>query len=258
MIDLFLRPETWAALLALTTLEIVLGIDNLIFISIATNKLPEAQQPMARKIGIGLALGLRLLLLGMIAWIVGLTAPVFDLGIVGPVDSHGALTFETEFSWRDLILITGGVFLVWKATTEIHHKVTPELEATLPLKQVVGSAFAATIVQIILLDLVFSIDSILTAIGMTKHLPIMVVAVIIAVGVMYAAAAPLSRFVHKNPSVVMLALAFLMMIGMVLIADGFGRHVPKGYIYVAMAFGIFVEALNMFSRRRVVETTTEI
>ncbi len=250
MLDLFAQPETWAALLALTTMEVVLGIDNLIFISIATNKLPEAQRPMARRIGIGLALGLRLLLLFTLTWLVGLSQPVFDLGISGPTNDHGAPAFETAFSWRDLILIAGGLFLVWKATMEIHEKVDPEPAESLFHAKPATAAFSAVIIQIILLDLVFSIDSILTAVGMTNHLPIMVIAVCVAVGAMFAAAGPLSRFVHANPSVVMLALAFLLMIGMVLIADGFGLHVPKGYIYAAMAFSVFVEGLNLLARRR--------
>lgn len=250
MFELLASPEAWAAFFALVTLEIVLGIDNLIFISIITNKLPEQQQPAARKIGIGLALVLRLALLATIAWIVGLTTPVFDLGWQGPPGTHGEPTFETSFSWRDLILIAGGLFLVWKSTTEIQHKMQPE-----PAPSVFGTSpatvgFAAVIVQIVALDVVFSIDSILTAVGMTTHIPIMVVAVVIAVSIMFAAAGPVSRFVQYNPTVVMLALAFLLMIGMVLIADGFGRHVPKGYIYAAMAFAAFVEALNMLARRR--------
>lgn len=250
MLELLSSPEAWAAFLALVTLEIVLGIDNLIFISIATQKLPEAQQPMARRIGIGLALVLRLAFLFAISIIVGLTAPVFDLGLVGPVlGEHGAPSFETAFSWRDLILITGGVFLVWKATTEIQHKVQPQ-PADTALARSAGTTAAAVITQIVLLDVIFSIDSILTAVGMTSEVPIMVAAVIVAVTVMALAAEPVSRFVHKNPTVVMLALAFLLMIGMVLIADGFGQHVPKGYIYAAMAFAGFVEGLNMMARRR--------
>lgn len=251
MIDLFLQPETWAALLALTAMEIVLGVDNLVFITIATNKLPDEQQRrLARRIGIGLALGLRLVLLGAIAWIAGLTAIVFDLGIAGSAGLHGEPTFETAFSWRDLILISGGAFLVWKATSEIHHKVDPKPAPSIFKPSGAGRAFASVIAQIIVLDAVFSVDSILTAIGMTTHLPIMIVAVIIAVIVMYAAAGPLSLFVSKNPTVIMLALAFLLMIGMVLIADGFGRHVPKGYIYAAMAFSVLVEGLNILARRR--------
>lgn len=257
MFDLFLQPETWIALAALTTLEIVLGIDNLIFISIATNKLPEHQRPRARRIGIGLALGMRLALLSVIAWIAGLTTIVLDLGITGALDGHGKPSFETAFSWRDLILITGGIFLVWKAVTEIHHKVDPEPASTVFRTASPSTAFAAIIVQIILLDIVFSIDSILTAIGMTNHVSIMVVAVIIAVSVMYAAAGPLARFVNNNPTVVMLALAFLLMIGMVLIADGFGRHVPKGYVYAAMGFAVFVEFLNMLTRKRPIFAPTD-
>ena len=249
MLDLLSSPEAWAAFLALVTMEIVLGIDNLIFISIVTNDLPEQHRPMARRIGIGLALVLRLLLLGAIAWIVGLTAPVFDLGIIGPLDTHGEPSFETAFSWRDIILVAGGLFLVWKATTEIQHKVQPQPADTM-FKSRVRTTLAAAIVQIVLLDAVFSIDSILTAVGMTSELPIMYAAVIVAVAVMAISAAPISEFVRRNPTVVMLALAFLLMIGMVLIADGFGKHVPKGYIYAAMAFAAFVEGLNMLARRR--------
>lgn len=250
MIELLTSPEAWAAFLALVTLEIVLGIDNLIFISIISNKLPAHEQPAARKIGIGLALVLRLAMLATIAWIVGLTTPVFDLGWQGPPGVHGEPTFETSFSWRDLILIAGGLFLVWKATTEIQHKMQPEPAPSVFGARQATAGFAAVIMQIVALDVVFSIDSILTAVGMTTHIPIMVVAVVIAVAIMFAAAGPVSRFVEHNPTVVMLALAFLLMIGMVLIADGFGRHVPKGYIYAAMAFAAFVEALNMLARRR--------
>ncbi|PLS22499.1 TerC family protein [Neptunicoccus cionae] len=248
MSELLLSPEIWAAFFALATMEIVLGIDNLIFISIVANKLPEPARTRARQVGIALALVLRLLLLGMIAWIVGLKEPVFDLGISGPLGAHGEPTFETAFSWRDLILIGGGMFLVWKATSEIHQKVQPQ-----PAESVFTSgataALGTVIVQIVALDVVFSVDSILTAIGMTEVIAVMYAAVIVAVGIMFLAAGPVTRFVHDNPTVIMLALAFLLMIGMVLIADGFGRHVPKGYIYAAMAFAAFVEALNMFARR---------
>jgi len=249
IMDLLFSPNAWAAFLALVSLEIVLGIDNLIFISIVSGKLPKEQQKRARQIGIALALGLRIVMLFMITWIVSLTKPVFDLGISGAVESHGIPSFETAFSWRDLILIAGGIFLVWKATTEIQHKVQPAPAETL-FKQKVVVGFGAIIIQIIALDMVFSIDSILTAIGMTTHLPIMIAAVFIAVGVMFFAATPVAGFINNNPTVVMLALAFLLMIGMVLIADGFGRHVPKGYIYAAMAFAAFVEGLNMLSRYR--------
>lgn len=249
MMEYLTSPEVWAAFLALATMEIVLGIDNLIFISIVTQKLPETQQATARRIGISLALILRLLLLFFLTWIIGLTAPVIDLGFTGALDARGEPSFETAFSWRDLILIGGGLFLVWKATTEIQHKVHPAPAETVFKSQVTAS-LAAVIVQIIFLDLIFSIDSILTAIGMTDDLPIMVAAVVVAVTVMALAAAPVSQFVQNNPTVVMLALAFLLMIGMVLIADGFGRHVPKGYIYAAMAFAAFVEGLNMLARKR--------
>jgi predicted tellurium resistance membrane protein TerC len=242
-------PAAWAALITLIVMEVVLGIDNLIFISILTNKLPEHQRPRARRIGIGLALGMRLVLLSTIAFIVGLTAPLFDLGLVGAVDDHGNPSFETAFSWRDLILIAGGLFLVWKATKEIHHTVDPApSHDVLDKKAPIAMNFGAAIFQIILLDLVFSIDSILTAVGMTDHVPIMVVAVVVAVTVMMLAADPVANFIHANPTVVMLALGFLLMIGMVLIAEGFGVHVPKGYIYAAMAFSALVEGLNMLSR----------
>jgi predicted tellurium resistance membrane protein TerC len=243
-------PAAWAALVTLVVMEVVLGIDNLMFISILSNKLPEGQRKKARRVGISLALIMRLALLSMIAWIVGLTTPAIDLGIVGPLGEHGEPAFETAFSWRDLILIAGGLFLVWKATKEIHHSLDPvPTDDVLDKKQPVATNFAAAIVQILLLDIVFSVDSILTAVGMTDHLPIMVVAVVVAVIVMMLAADPLANFINKNPTVVMLALGFLLMIGAVLIADGFGVHVPKGYIYAAMGFSALVEGLNMLSRK---------
>lgn len=250
LIIAFTDPTAIAALVALVVMEVVLGIDNLVFISILTNKLPEAQRPKARKIGIGLALAMRLVLLSMIAWIVGLTQPVFDLGISGPMDQHGAPTFETDFSWRDLILIVGGLFLIWKATKEIHHSVDRAGgDDVLGKKSVATITFGAAITQIILLDMIFSLDSILTAVGMTDNLAVMYIAVIVAVTVMLIAADPLANFIARNPTVVMLALGFLLMIGAVLIADGFGVHVPKGYIYAAMAFSTLVECLNIFARR---------
>ncbi|ATY32856.1 TerC family protein [Sphingomonas psychrotolerans] len=251
--ELIASPAAWAALVTLIVMEVVLGIDNLIFISILSNKLPEAQRQKARTIGISLALVMRLALLTMIAWIVGLVAPVFDLGITGPPGAHGEPAFETQFSWRDLILIAGGVFLMWKATTEIHHSVDSDAHDTddlLDKKKVLSISFTAAIVQILLLDVVFSIDSILTAVGMTEHVQIMYVAVVFAVAVMLFAATPLANFINGNPTVVMLALGFLLMIGMVLIAEGFGAHIPKGYIYTAMAFSAGVELLNIWSRRR--------
>jgi len=243
-------PAAWAALATLIVMEVVLGIDNLIFISILSNKLPEDQRVRVRRLGIGLALILRLVLLSTIALIARMVVPVFDLGLVGGLNAHGEPSFETAFSIRDLILIAGGVFLLWKATTEIHHSMDPDHSGdTLDKKGGTVMSFGAAIVQILLLDMVFSIDSILTAIGMTDDLPVMFVAVIVAVGVMLFAATPLADFIARNPTVVMLALGFLLMIGAVLIADGFGVHVPKGYIYSAMAFSAGVETLNILSRK---------
>jgi predicted tellurium resistance membrane protein TerC len=250
-------PAAWAALVTLMVMEVVLGIDNLIFISILSNKLPEAQRSRVRRLGIGLALIMRLVLLSTIAWLVGLKAPVFDLGLTGPIGEHGQPAFETAFSWRDLILIAGGIFLLWKATKEIHHNVDPGDEDDVfdTSRRVLG--FGAAIVQILLLDIVFSVDSILTAVGMTDQLPIMIVAVVAAVAVMMFAADPLANFINRNPTVVMLALGFLLMIGAVLIADGFGVHVPKGYIYTAMAFSAGVESLNILARGRRKAKTAE-
>lgn len=229
-------PAVWAALAALVAMEVVLGIDNLIFISILTNKLPAHQQEKARFLGIGLAVVLRLLLLSMVAFIVTLTEPVFVL-------------FGNGFSWKDLILIAGGLFLVWKATKEIHHNVDPDPTPDLFDRGGARLAFGAAIGQILVLDLVFSIDSIITAVGMTEHVPVMIVAVIVAIAVMLLAANPLAAFIGRNPTLVMLALGFLLLIGTTLIAEGFGAHVPKGYIYAAMAFSALVEGLNMLSRR---------
>ena len=236
ILTLIVNPAAWAALATLIVMEVVLGIDNLIFISILTNKLPAHQQARARRIGIGLALILRLGLLGTIAIIVQLTTPIFT-------------AFGHGFSWRDIILIAGGLFLVWKATKEIHHNVDPDPGSDMFDRQQVQLGFASAIVQILMLDLVFSIDSIITAVGMTDDVPVMVVAVVVAVSVMLLAADPLARFIQANPTVVMLALGFLLMIGMTLIAEGFGAHVPKGYIYTAMAFSAAIEALNIISRR---------
>ena len=242
-------PAAWAALITLVVMEVVLGIDNLIFVSILSNKLPEDKRARARQIGIAGALILRLGLLLIIGWIVSLTQPAIDLGLTGPLNEHGQPQFETAFSWRDLILIAGGLFLVWKATKEIHHSLDPVPSGDmLDKKHPVSTNFASAIVQIMLLNIVFSIDSILTAIGMTDAIPIMAAAVVISVGVMLLAATPMANFIARNPTVVMLALAFLLMIGAVLIADGFGVHVPKGYIYAAMAFSALVEVLNIASR----------
>jgi predicted tellurium resistance membrane protein TerC len=230
-------PTAWIALLTLIVLEIVLGIDNLIFISILTNKLPKHQQVSARRAGIGAALVMRLLLLATISIIVQLTEPLFT-------------AFGHGFSWRDIILIAGGLFLVWKATREIHHTVDAEDHKDSMVGGTLQLSLAGAIFQILLLDLVFSIDSIITAVGMTDEIAIMYIAVIVAVSVMLMAATPLANFIEKNPTIVMLALGFLLMIGMTLIADGMGYHVPKGYIYAAMGFSALVESLNMLARRR--------
>lgn len=259
IIALVSDPQAWAAFVTLVLLEIVLGIDNLVFIAILSNKLPAHQQTRARRIGLALALVLRLALLSLIGWIVTLQAPLFDLGLSGAPGPHGEPSFETAFSGRDLILVTGGLFLLWKATREIHHTIDPAGDEAgghsgtakgTSAGQVVAANFGATIAQIIALDLVFSIDSILTAVGMTDQVPIMIAAVITTVSLMMIAADPLARFIERNPTLVMLALAFLVMIGLVLLADGFGVHIPKGYIYAAMGFSIFVELLNIVSRRR--------
>jgi predicted tellurium resistance membrane protein TerC len=236
LLMLLTDPAAWAALVALVVMEIVLGIDNLIFIAILTNRLPENRRVLGRRLGIGLALVLRLLLLATITTIIYLTEPVFSV-------------FGHTFSWRDLILIAGGLFLVWKATKEIHHRVDPDPGPGIFQCSGGGIGFGSAMVQIAMLDVVFSIDSILTAVGMTVHVPIMMIAVILAVIVMLIAANPLSEFINANPTIVMLALGFLLMIGMVLIADGLGAHVPKGYIYAAMGFSALVEGLNMAARR---------
>jgi predicted tellurium resistance membrane protein TerC len=241
--DLLFNPETWVALVTLTVLEIVLGIDNVIFISILVGRLPEAQRERARVIGLGLAMGMRILLLLTISWIIGLTAPAFTL-------------LDNDFSWRDLILIGGGLFLLWKATTEIHES----LEGATHEEGVVrgGATFRGVIFQIVLLDIVFSLDSVLTAVGLVQDLPVMIAAVVIAVGVMLFASGPLSAFVHRHPSVKMLALAFLLLIGVTLVADGFGFHLDKAYIYAAMGFSVFVEALNLRASRKRREAPVEL
>ncbi len=234
--SLLTDPAAWVALATLTTMEVVLGIDNLIFISVLSNKLPAHLRSKARRIGIAAALILRLALLATVAIIVKLTAPVFEL-------------FGQAFSWRDIILIAGGLFLVWKATTEIHHSVDPGPGPERFDSAVAAVSMTAVVGQILLLDIIFSLDSIITAVGMTPHIPIMVIAVVIAVLTMLLAADPLANFVHANPTVLMLALAFLLLIGTTLIADGFGAPVAKGYVYAAMAFAAFVEGLNMMARR---------
>jgi predicted tellurium resistance membrane protein TerC len=227
-------PQAWIALFTLTVLEIVLGIDNIIFISILVGKLPEKQQPRARRLGLFLAMFLRIGLLASIAWMAKLTAPLFTV-------------LGQGISGRDLILLTGGVFLLFKATREIHDRLEGD-EGEANARAV--ASFAAVIIQILLLDIVFSLDSVITAVGMADHLPVMIAAVVIAVGVMMFAAGPISNFVSRHPTIKMLALSFLLLIGMSLIAEGLGQHIPKGYIYFAMAFSVFVEMLNLRSRKK--------
>ena len=222
-------PEAWIALVTLTFLEIVLGVDNVIFISILAGKLPEGQQKKARQVGLGLAMFMRIGLLASLAWIVKLTAPLFAV-------------WGQEVSGRDLILLLGGLFLLGKATFEIHDKLEGE-QGHASAK--VAPTFASVIVQILLLDIVFSLDSVITAVGMADQLGVMITAVVVAVGVMMVSAGAISAFVDKHPTVKMLALSFLLLIGVSLVAEGFHQHIPKGYIYFAMGFSIFVEMINL-------------
>ena len=235
MMELLADPQAWISLLTLTALEIVLGVDNLIFIAILSGRLPEAQQASARRVGLGLALFMRLALLASLSWLVGLVEPV--LTVLGK-----------GFSWRDLILIAGGLFLLYKGTTEIHNRVEGEEDGH--GASGASATFWPVIAQILVLDLVFSLDSVITAVGMVDELAIMVTAVVIAVALMLVAAGPLSDFVQRHPTVKMLALSFLLMIALVLLADGFGVHIPKGYVYAAMGFSVLVEALNQLAARR--------
>jgi len=234
-VDFLLDPQVLISLATLTALEIVLGIDNLIFVAILAGKLPPDQQARARRLGLALALGMRLALLASLSWLVGLTAPVFE-------------ALGQPFSWRDLVLIGGGLFLAYKGTTEIHNRMEAGAEEAPDAGKAAG--FGAVIVQIILLDAVFSLDSVITAVGMVDQLWIMSTAVIAAAVVMLVASGPLSRFVQRHPTVKMLALSFLLMIAMVLIADGFGVHIPKGYVYAAMGFSVLVETLNLMAASR--------
>ncbi|KAF1722976.1 TerC family protein [Pseudoxanthomonas wuyuanensis] len=234
MLESLANPEIWIALATLTALELVLGIDNIIFISILAGKLPHQQRDKARRLGILLAAVTRIALLFSIAWIIGLTNPLFAV-------------FGHDFSWRDLILIGGGLFLIGKATHEIHQKLEGASEE---VKATAAATFGGVIVQIMLLDIVFSLDSIITAVGMVKEIWVMVAAVLISVGFMIVFARPIGGFVDRHPTVKVLALSFLIMIGLVLMADGFGQHIPKGYIYAAMAFSVFVELINLWIRKR--------
>jgi predicted tellurium resistance membrane protein TerC len=234
MIELLTSPEAWAALLTLTALEIVLGIDNVIFLSVIVSRIPERQARRARQIGLALALAFRILLLSLLVWLIGLTQPVITVSDIG-------------FSWRDIILIGGGLFLIAKATHEIHGEMEARDEEGGGAST--ASAFFWVIVQIIIIDLVFSLDSIITAIGMAQDIEIMIAAVIIAVVIMYISAGPVARFVAEHPTTKMLALAFLVLIGVALVADGFRFHIPRGYIYFAIAFSAAVEAFNVLAGR---------
>jgi predicted tellurium resistance membrane protein TerC len=234
MMDAFLTADGLIALVTLTVLEVVLGIDNVIFISILAGKLPKAEQEKARKIGLMAAMVMRILLLMSIAWIIRLTAPLFTV-------------LNHPFSGRDLILAGGGLFLIFKATREIHDKLEGE-EGHVTAR--VAPSLAAVIGQIMLLDIVFSLDSVITAVGMADDLSIMITAVVVAVGIMMFSAGAVSNFVESHPTVKVLALSFLLLIGCSLIADGFGVHIPKGYIYFAMGFSIFVETINLRARKK--------
>ena len=234
--DALLNPEIWIALATLTALELVLGIDNIIFISILAARVPEEKRNKARRVGITLAAVTRLGLLFTITWIIGLTAPLFAL-------------LGQDFSWRDLILIGGGLFLIAKATHEIHQKLEGATEQVTS-GSAAAASFGSVVTQIMFLDIVFSLDSIITAVGMVDERWVMVTAILVSIGFMLAFAKPIGDFVERHPTVKVLALSFLLMIGLVLIADGFGRHIPKGYIYAAMAFSVFVELINLWIRKR--------
>jgi predicted tellurium resistance membrane protein TerC len=227
--ELLSDPQVWTALLTLTVLEIVLGIDNIVFISILTDRLPQNQRDRARIIGLGAAMIMRILLLFAISWIIGLTEPWFEI-------------FGREFSGRDLIMLAGGFFLLYKATTEIHTKLEGEEHEQ---KAGATASFAGVIAQIMMLDIVFSLDSVITAVGMADDIEVMIAAVVVAVGVMLWASGPLARFVQEHPTVKILALSFLILIGFSLVAEGFHQHIPKGYIYTAMAFSVVVEVINL-------------
>ncbi|MFI4923061.1 MAG: TerC family protein [Burkholderiales bacterium] len=235
MFDLLFDPQIWVAFLTLTALELVLGIDNIIFISILVDKLPKQEREIARRVGLFLAMFMRVALLLVLSWVVGLTEPLFSL-------------FRLEISGRDLILISGGLFLLWKSTKEIHQLLEGEKgEASTAIR----ATFSAIVLQITIIDLVFSLDSIITAVGMVNEVAVMVAAVIASLALMMVFSGPIARFVSAHPTIKMLALSFLFVIGVVLIADGFDHHVPKGYVYFAMAFSVFVEMLNIRMRKRV-------
>ncbi|MBL8333045.1 MAG: TerC family protein [Rubrivivax sp.] len=234
MLELLASPEAWIAFATLTALELVLGIDNIIFISILVDRLPAAQRERARRIGLAMAMFMRIGLLLVLAWIVGLVAPLFTV-------------FSQEISGRDLILILGGLFLIWKSTSEVHQSLEGEAEGH---TRSASATFAGVIAQIMLVDLVFSLDSIITAVGMVDDVRVMIAAVVVSVALMMLFAAPIGRFVSDHPTIKMLALSFLVVVGVVLVAEGFDHHVPKGYVYFAMAFSLGVEMLNIRMRSR--------
>jgi predicted tellurium resistance membrane protein TerC len=238
--EIFANPETWISLITLTVLEIVLGIDNII-LSILADKLPKAQQARGRRVGLGMALITRILLLLSISWVMRLTAPLFNLSGVFNI-TNAEWVEKLAISGRDLILLIGGLFLIYKSTHEIHGKLEGEEEGGANVKP---KSFMATIIQIMILDIVFSLDSVITAVGMADHVEVMIAAVVIAVGIMMWASGGVARFVNKHPTVKMLALSFLLLIGVSLLAEAFEQHIPKGYIYFAMAFSVLVEMLNL-------------
>ncbi len=239
--DFLATPEAWISLLTLTVLEIVLGIDNIVFISILSGKLPESQQKKARQLGLALAMITRVLLLLSLSWVMSLTSPLFNMGDWIGMTSQEWLD-KLAISGRDLILLIGGLFLIYKSTHEIHNKLEGD-EETEGKRKV--HSFTGTIVQILILDIVFSLDSVITAVGMADHIEIMVAAVVIAVIVMMISASAISNFVNNHPTVKMLALSFLLLIGVSLLAEGLDQHIPKGYVYFAMAFSVLVEMLNL-------------
>ena len=236
------NPEAWISLLTLTVLEIVLGIDNIVFISIISGKLPQHQQKRARRIGLALAMITRVLLLLSISWVMTLTSPLFSIGEWFGLE-EGDLFEKLKISGRDIILIVGGLFLIYKSTTEIHEKVEGHGAEVVKTPKIIS--FSRVIIEIIILDVVFSLDSVITAVGMADHIEIMIAAVVIAVLIMLVSAESISNFVNHHPTVKMLALSFLLLIGISLIAEGLDQHIPKGYIYFAMAFSVFVEVLNL-------------
>ncbi|MGH6923240.1 MAG: TerC family protein [Propylenella sp.] len=245
MLDLLTSPEAWAAFVTLSVMEVVLGIDNIIFISILVGKLPEPQATRARQIGLILAFVFRVALLFAITWVIGLTASVFTIPFEVEL-SDGQHLFDPEISWRDIILAAGGLFLLVKATREIHEEIEHDKK---PLSQTASGAFAGVVVQVVVIDMVFSIDSILTAVGMADDIEVMIAAILVAIVLMYVASGPIAGFVKRNPTTKMLALAFLLLIGVALIADGLGFHIPRGYIYFSMAFAAIVEVFNVLARR---------